>query len=254
MNIKLPGKGENKYKLTERFCISSAEVDFLKNIRVGALTNQLIQAAIHHAEQLGFGIEYMHRNDLVWMLSRLHLKIISTPGWNEVLDIKTWPKGINRLLYLRDFSVSDKHNKIVALCTSEWLMIQMNAKRPKLHAPEHPAFLQNLSTHAIAEAVPKLKKSDGERHNSAFEVQYTDVDLNQHLTAVRYVDWMFNTFTLEFLKCNTCCEMIVNYLHEIPAGEKVYLFKHKDESGDGYFFEFTSINGKKCYFRGWLKF
>ena len=88
--------------LIEQFPVTSADVDHTRKLKMSAMVNIFIQIAWHHAEKLGFGIDFLHEHGLVWMLSRLQLKLGHQPSWNEQITASSWPKGIRRLFYLRD--------------------------------------------------------------------------------------------------------------------------------------------------------
>jgi acyl-ACP thioesterase len=214
----------------------------------------LIQIAWHHAEQLGYGVDYLHGNGLVWMLSRMHINIKRIPRWNESLKLATWPKGIRRLFYLRDFLVTDEKNNLVAESTSEWLMIDINARRPKLKDPESLIFLANKGTHAIESEVPNLKTPSGNSKTFHYTTRYSDLDLNQHLASTRYIDWMFDTFNLSYLEKHECHELILNFIHEISFEEEVQVRRVCIEDEKKFQFESSSRNLNKVFFRGQLSF
>ena len=240
--------------IKEKYLVTSADTDFTRRLKVSALVNMLIQIAWHHAEILGFGIEFLHRNGLAWMLSRMHLKMGPLPSWNEEIIITSWPKGINRLFYLRDMQVKDHSGKKLADVTTEWLMIDTKSKRPKLYDPENNIFRQNLQRHAIAEFVPVLKADREGNEKFEFTVHYSDIDLNQHLTTTRYVDWMFDTLDTAFLSKNQCAELVLNFLKEIPGKQKVIVSRPLTGSTSDLNFEFSDGSGAHIYFRGLVVF
>jgi acyl-ACP thioesterase len=244
----------NNYILEESALVTSADTDFTKSLRPSSFVNMLIQIAWHHAEKLGFGMDFLHENRLVWMLSRMYMKINSKPFWNNTLHLRTWPKGIHRLFYLRDFEVSDDSDQKVALVTSEWLIIDLKTKRPKLYQPENNIFQENKDRHAIDKLVPNLKTENGEFDSFSNEVVYSDIDLNNHLTTSRYVDWMMDTFDLEFLEKFICSDIVINFIREVPFGAEVIIKRHKISPDEKYFFEFQSTDSSQTYFRGQLCF
>jgi medium-chain acyl-[acyl-carrier-protein] hydrolase len=242
------------FVLEESFQVTSADTDFSKTLKPSSLINMLIQIAWHHAEKLGFGMEFLHSNGLVWMLSRMHVIIYSQPLWNEMLQLKSWPKGIRRLFYLRDFEVSDALNRPVAKATSEWLIIDLHARRPKLYHPEYNIFQENKDRHAIQSEVPNLKSSTGGSHVFKNRVVYSDIDLNNHLTTTRYIDWMMDTFELQCLSDSKCCEVVINFIKEVPYGTEVVIRRFEQEKSDQYLFEFQTSDNTHTYFRGQLNF
>jgi medium-chain acyl-[acyl-carrier-protein] hydrolase len=243
-----------QYQLRENFRISSADADFQRKLKVSSLLNMLIQIAWKHAEEMGYGVDSMNQSGLAWMLSRMHLKIITLPLWSDNIKISTWPKGIRKLFYLRDFIGFDLAGNQLIAATSEWLMIDINSRRPKLKDPENPAFRVNENRHAIDSAVAVIDPSDFDTETYIHRARYSDIDLNKHLTATRYIDMMFDCFDLGFLEKNSCKELILNFMHEITFAESFTIQKHSLQSENVYQFEFSSHDRKSIYFRGQLTF
>ena len=240
--------------LEEHYTITSADTDFTMKLNTSSLVNMFIQSAWHHAETLGFGIDFLHKNETVWMLARLQVKMADTPSWNEKLILKTWPKGIHRVFYQRDFEISDKNDQKIALGTSEWLIIDLKAKRPKLFHTEHHMFHADVVKHAIETVVPVLDTPEMTPEIFSRKVNYSDVDLNRHLTSTRYIDWMFDTFDLDYLGTHKCSEIIINFIREIPFGAEVILSRFPIEESGQYVFEFSNVETEVLCFRGKLAF
>ncbi|MBN1952032.1 MAG: hypothetical protein JW801_12590 [Bacteroidales bacterium] len=240
--------------LSEKQLISSAETDFTKRLSLSSLVNLHIQIAWHHAEHLGYGKDFLHENGLVWMLSRLHIKIDQYPEWNEMINLESWPKGIRRLFYMRDFHFRDLSGKTVSKATSEWLIINWKAKRPKLYNPDNNVFNENMDRYALEGAVPELAPPDNQPELFHNRVVYSDIDLNQHLTTTRYIEWMLDCFDMEYLKQHQCNELIVNFIKEIPYGTEVLISRYPANTLNSYLYEYCLPNDQTLCFRGQVSF
>ena len=189
------------------------------------------------------------------MLSRLHLKIYLLPFWNEKIVIRTWPKGIHRVFYQRDFEVVTANKEPVAQGTSEWLIIDLKAKRPRLYQANHHIFNPEFVKHAIETQIPVLETPALTGEDFQRKVRYSDIDLNEHLTTTRYINWMFDTFDLRFLTASQCKEVVLNFIHEIPFATKVQVLRYSvEEKQNGYLFEFADPEQNHVFFRGRLAF
>jgi medium-chain acyl-[acyl-carrier-protein] hydrolase len=243
-----------KYILEEEFLVTSAETDFKRKLKVSSLVNMYIQIAWHHAEELGFGIKYLHENNLAWVLSRLHLKINSLPEWNDTLKLITWPKGIHRLFYLRDLEVFNNSGNLIATATSEWLLIDTKTKRPKLQGPDEEIFSKNKDKHAIETLIKNLDPLSENSESFDLKPRYSDIDLNHHLTTTRYIDLMFDKFDLDFHTKNQCDELILNFMREITWSMEVSANCSSDPERNYHEFEFNNNNHKQILFRGNVQF
>ena len=189
----------NNLITTTKFKITSADTDIESRIRIGSLINLLIQSAINSADHLGFGFKGLEEQKLFWVLSRLTLEITQPAKWYDEVAVDTWPKDVERIMYIRDFEVKDGKNKIIARATSGWLAIDLKTKRPrKIDGLHEEMFYHLKDKHGIKELPEKIDHINEGKH---CEVKSTffDIDLNKHVTATRYIDWMMDTFPLEFL-------------------------------------------------------
>ena len=240
--------------ISEEQLITSADTDFSRQLSLSALVNFHIQVAWHHAEHLGFGMQFLHDHGLVWMLSRLHIRIFKNPFWNDKILLESWPKGIRRLFYLRDFQFSDFDGNLISKATSEWLIIDWKTKRPKMYNPDHNIFKENQDKHALNEAVPVLQTPESEFKEFPNQVSYSDIDLNQHLTTTRYVEWMLNCFDLVYLQKFAPWELIINFSKEIPYGKRVGIKRYKLREENIWQFEFVFPEDQTVCFRGSISF
>src|SRR5210317_2131764 len=85
--------------------------DYKSQIRPGALINYFIQSAWLHAEDLGFGYSQLIEQGIGWFLSRFRIIIDRMPEWPGEINLVTWPKGVDRILYLRDAEIFNHHNE-----------------------------------------------------------------------------------------------------------------------------------------------
>lgn len=93
-------------------------------------------------------------------------------------------------------------------------------RRPRLHDPENEVFSFNQKKHAFEELVPIVDFNSEAAEEYLFQVRYSDVDINQHLTTTRYVDWMFDTFSPNSLRNKQICGLTLNFLKELTFGQK----------------------------------
>jgi medium-chain acyl-[acyl-carrier-protein] hydrolase len=240
-------------QLKEDFLVSSADVDFQQKLRLSALTNYLIQIAWKHAEMLGWGVDELFKHGLGWVLSGLQIQINEYPNWRDIVSIETWPKGINRLFYLRDYLFFNSKKEIIGRASTSWLLIDIERRRPKLYDLDHEVFTLNQNRHAIEALIPTLGYENKNEQNTDNKVRYSDVDLNHHLTTTRYIDWIFDTYQLNELTQRKPKELTVNFIKEVTYGKSVFMQRSlKSETAD----QFQLVEGKneKPFFRAELRY
>ncbi len=229
----------NDLILTMPFRVSSAETDMYARLRPGALVNLLIQSAVQSADALGFGYKGLQRHRLFWVLSRLSLEVCRPLKWNESGTVETWPKDLEKILYLRDFIVRDSRQDVVCRATSGWLAVDAETKRPKkLDDIDMSMFVRMKDTHGL-KSLPEKLSSVGDGESFDILSTYFDIDLNAHVTTTRYVDWMMDTFDVSYHELNYPTSMSVNFLRETRYGDNIRLLR---QAMDGQVFGFEGKN------------
>jgi medium-chain acyl-[acyl-carrier-protein] hydrolase len=244
---------ENNLTTFSSFEVTSADTDMHGRIRLGSLVNLLIQSAIHSADNLGFGYGGIRQQNLFWVLSRLTLVIDRPLKWHEIIQVETWPKNVERILYLRDFILRDNEGNVVGKATTGWLAVDIETKQLKKIDGIHSGFFIHLKEkHAIAEPPEKVLPVSG---GDSFDIKtgYYDADLNKHITTTRYVDWMMDTFPVDF---HTECyprKLSLNIMKETMPGDILKIMRNKGAKGE-YYFEGENISKNVSAFRSCIKF
>jgi len=242
----------NSLRLKKKFQITSADTDMHSRLKISALANYLIQAAISSAEQLDFGFETLKKDNLFWVLNRLTIEVYRPLKWSEIAEVETWPKNLERIFYIRDFIVRDNQGDIVAKATSAWLSIDIKSKRPGLFKGDKiKAFSALNNLHALNYSPLKLGPT---QKDSAIQItpSYFDIDLNKHVTSTRYIDWMMDHFSLDFHKNNYPNHLSINYMKETMCNEKIDMGFESQASKNS--FEGFNADQAKVAFRGQIDF
>ena len=244
---------ENDLTLYSTFKITSADTDMFLRVKLGGMVNLLIQSAINSAESLGFGFKGLRKQQLYWVLSRMTVEIYHPLTLNQEVVVETWPKTIEGLLYMRDYIIRDKSQNIIARATSGWLAIDAETKRPKLlDGIEAEMFVQLKDKHALKESPAKLQATI-EGDTFGVQSRYFDFDLNKHVTSTRYIDWMMDTFTVDFHKNNFPKSFSINFMKETLPGDSLNIIRGSVD-GMQYCFEGTNHATKTVAFRGKINF
>jgi medium-chain acyl-[acyl-carrier-protein] hydrolase len=142
--------------LVSKYRITSADTDMYARLKPSALLGFMIQSAIDSADRMGFGFRDLRKQKLFWVLCRLTLEIKKIPVWYDEIEIETWPRDIEKILYRRDFFIRQSGN-IIGCATSHWLAINRDTKKPgKVDFEDEWMFVSLRDKQAIAEAPLKL--------------------------------------------------------------------------------------------------
>jgi acyl-ACP thioesterase len=235
---------------TEHYVYTSKDADHQSLIKPSSIINYFIQIAWMHAEKLDMGYSQLQTENKAWVLSKFSIQLNRIPTWPGKLSIETWPKRQERLFYLRDALLFDEKEELLGKITSSWLVIDINTKRPKVlnNASEEKYHKAD----AIEENTESIKVEGEHDFEMDYQVRYNDIDVNHHLTTVRYLELLFDTYDLDFIHSHSLKELHVNFIREIKFGDQLKVIRYRNE--ENYIFEITTSDKSFTYFRGKLIF
>ncbi len=208
---------EDIYKVRSYECTAAGEVQFPQ------LCNYLQEIASNHADELGFSKNDFVGENLTWVMTRLRVKIMRYPKWNEALNVLTFPWGGKKLFAYRDFSIKGEDGEIIAVASSEWMTLNLTERK----AVPIPPFVLDASNTAREPAFGSAPfnrftyPSDVEREISReFPVRFSQIDLNGHVNNVRYIEWMLDS-SPEILEGKKIQELELVFRSETMLGDVV---------------------------------
>ncbi len=211
-------KGEYTY------IVSPQTVDFKQEITLASLVDLLLTTAGKNADDNNFGIRHLQGNNNTWVLSRLAVEITEFPKQYETIYIETWIEDVFRLNTTRNFQIKNSKNEIIGKAVSLWVMINFDTRRPV--ELDKLGDIQQHAEHVKIDILSpaKIDNVSGTVENS-LQTKYSDIDINQHVTTVRYLQWMCDCFSLDFYQKYQLKRFDVNFMSEILYNEKVEVVK-----------------------------
>lgn len=206
---------------TDEYIIHSYEVDFGRRIRLSVLNRYMQESAWQHAEMLGAGYVSLLSRNFVWVLTRAVVRLEKFPAWGESLFLSTWPSGKDHFFAYRDFQFNDKDGRELGRATTSWCVIDLRERRPQPVAEIFPFRMPEDRKLMFPERPPKVDAPTGSDFIWNTKVGYQDLDINEHVNNVRYIDWIYETFPLEFLKSHHLHQIEINYLAETFYGQEI---------------------------------
>jgi acyl-ACP thioesterase len=227
----------------ETRCVRFGDIDRSDRLTLAAVFDFFQEAAISHAENLGVGRDSMAKNRQVWILSRMSVEAEQRPAYGDSITVRSWPRGGERLVALRDYAFLDAGGRALVRGRSAWLIIDIEKRRPLrpqsvMDALPHNEGLDALPSGAAALAEPQNPGKIAERTPA-----YSDLDYNGHVNNVRYVQWIQDALEPALLENAEWLRLDINYLNEILPGELVELWRAPTPDAEGFSFEGRKARG-----------
>lgn len=220
------------------------------------LASMLLESAASHAALFGFGYHDMIRDKVYWVLSRFHVIMHSYPMMDEPVIVETWPKGANKLFFIRDYCMLSADNRILASATTAWLILDGNTGKPKKiedSSDLHDFHAENL--HAIEPVPDKLPVIPDPDRRKSVVARYSDLDINKHVNAIKYIEWIQDCYDEEIYRSENVKEFQINYQAETRFGEEVNIHTRNRTPDDPFdYFEGIRREDQNAAFRARIKF
>jgi medium-chain acyl-[acyl-carrier-protein] hydrolase len=196
-----------------------------------SLFNYLQDIASDHAVKLGFGRDDLMRDNRFWVLSRMYAVINEWPLWEDLIIVKTWPAGTDKLFALRNYEISFPDGRHIASGTSSWLILDHTTK--KVQRPD--AILTQYNPHIRSEdstiryASRLDPASEDGKISPVFRIKVSDLDVNLHSNNVRYLNWTSDCYDLDFVMKYTAHSAEINYLAESLYDQEIMIRSARDK-------------------------
>lgn len=186
----------------EQFKIRASEIGPDQRSTLPAICNLLQEIAGNHARQLEFDITDLQKEKMTWVLHRLHLKMERFPDWRETITIRTWPSGGDGLRAFRDFLILDKSENIIGRSLSYWLILDMESRRPRPIPQQILDRVPDDVEYVMPLTKPNFSNVEHPDSTQRFKVRKTDLDLNNHVNNVRYIEWALSCLPADLMPDN----------------------------------------------------
>lgn len=206
----------------------------------GSLTNEgflnlLENAACSHSEVAGFGINQMEQTHLSWVLLQWKAQINKRVSYNTPIIVKTWAKGANKCLTYRDFEMYDENDGLIGVASTKWSLVNTQTGRIAKITPEIIGRYSPEDDKNVFEEVeiPKLREPeiiDNMEPCYTFTVSRRDIDMNQHMHNLYYLDYAVESLPEDVYQNLDCNQFEIMYKNGAKLGETVNCFYVKDET------------------------
>lgn len=241
-------------KFSTTFQVYTNNADSRKYAKPGTLFAFFIEAASMHAELLGIGHQSLQVNhNAFWALSKVHFDIHQTPVWHQKVTVTTWPSGYNRLFAHRYFQIKAEDGTLLAEGASDWVIMSFeNRALCNVQTIVGGIDKFNLEQEHLPINTAKVPQADSEKSAvTTRRVMFSDLDMNNHLTSMRYLDWAADTIDNEYLNSHLAQSVDINFNHELPINTDTTLLRQQTADNE---FVVNGLNDNRLAFAVKMRF
>ena len=208
----------------EDFAVRSYDLDLHGRVFLPVLISYMQEAASNHVDSLGVGYADLQKHDRFWVLSRFAVEVEQYPGWGDVLSIHTWHAGEERLHVMREYVAYNGEGEPVLNAVSAWLMLDRGKRRPCRPSELYNELNIPIGSSRIALKTDKLPRAEYGGDVQHHRVRYSDLDVNRHANSARYVQWILNSYSEEFIEKHEVTRCEINFLAECGYSDRIGIY------------------------------
>ena len=179
--------------------IRYSECDCEGKLTMASLLNYFQDCSTFQSEDLGLGIEYMRKENKVWVLSYWQIVVDRYPQIGERVEIGTSPYEFKRFLGNRNFLMRTADGEILARANSLWSLLDVTTGKPVLPTQKMLEGFAVEEKLEMAYAPRKVQLPEGGSFAEPIVVKKHHLDTNHHVNNGQYVD-----MALQFLPEGVC--------------------------------------------------
>lgn len=222
--------------------IASYEVGAQRQLKLSVLMRMCQETSEQHLDLVGLSYEKMYEDGLVFLLITNRMKIRRMPLHNEVVTVKTHPRGVCGAQFYRDFKVYSGDEQIIDVMQTSIAADPQSHKilRPKKFLDYGVFSGKKVSPEerVLKAEIPEDLPFVGER-----PIRYSDLDYNCHLNNTVYGD-IVTDFLPGGAEGYRYGEAQVNYINESALGDVLKIYAAKK---DGHVL-MKGVNSRGCGF------
>lgn len=201
------------------------EIDRRRRLTPPALLHYFEDIATRNSEEAGFPLDYYWKTGHVFLLLKWDVAVRSWPLFNETVRIETRPTTFKRFLANREYAVFGKDGSRLADARSVWIFTDLRARKP-VRVPEeiYDGFGVPRESGASFDNLEELPEIAGDAPALRIAVGPADLDNNDHVNNVRYVEWALRSLPAGFAGERAASRIQVHYKKELQSGDEAELF------------------------------
>lgn len=206
---------------TKKYEIHYYEVNSKMRCKLPAIINFIEDIGTQQSEQLGGGIEYCLKNNCGWVFYKYDIKMHRYPMFGETISITTEPVGFKKFYGLRKYIIKDEEENLIGEGTALFFLIDIQKRRPMRIQEEQYGFYGVDGDLDCDISMDKIEKCDEEQYHKEFDIRYNDIDSNNHVNNVNYVEWAIEAVPLDIINNYELKRIKVIFEKETAYGDTV---------------------------------
>ena len=198
------------------------DCDRFRRLKPSAMLTMFQDGSEILTERWGVGLGAMMARGAIWVAAKLSYEVTRLPVHEEDIVIRSWAGRGWLSVYPFYCCIEDTAGNTLVDGVSLWVLADRESRSmmspglPKLQLPTPMSEKDRLPV------LPSIRRP-AEWETAVRRVKYSEIDINEHLTNTRYLDWMTDLADSEFHRDHPVKCLRMEYRGEIGPEEEIEL-------------------------------
>jgi len=214
MNMK--SEGIQKIDISsfeKKFQVMAYDLDMNYSSTMPVICNYLQEIGIAHGMKItaDAGID---SEDIVFVLTRLHVKMERYPSWGDTVTVRSWLSPINNRYIIRNFKIYGGDDEVIGRAVNSAVPFDIKKRTGGIISGDLSGIQTLDAEPVLPHAFEKLTSVISPDYEQNLEVRYFDCDFYHHVNNVKYVEWCIESLPAEFIRNHKLYEIDINFRAE----------------------------------------
>lgn len=199
------------------------DCDCTNRLKISSAMKYMQQTSSEQLEYLGFSPDKLYSESMVFLLSKMCIKVHRMPLCSEELVVGTAPTIPRGARFVREFIIDSREGERLISALSLWVLVDPGSR--KILRPQqfpYPIPFQSSQLTAIIDdiALPKGLKEKAECLTE-IPIRYSHIDSNSHVNNTVYADFVCDVLPYEELTFCGLDTLTIGFQNEARWNEVV---------------------------------
>jgi len=208
----------------------------------------LEETAADHCYSINHSLYDLEKQNIGWVLLSGIMAMDRYPSYKEKITIRTWLSNYSMIKGIRENIIYDEKLNIIGKAKGLWVFFDIIRRRPIQifdSIKERWSYCNDESiNHDITK---KINPINSEIHIKEFKVNRFDVDTNEHVNNIRYLQWLIESIPDYIIDNYYLHSIDGRFIAEAQYDETILSFTERDLSDNSFSHTIkTQKNNKIC--------
>lgn len=210
-----------KNEYTKMYDINYNDVDVKLRCKISSIINFFCDIGANHFENLGDTIDALREKNIAWVFYKYDIKIYKYPMYRDKISITTKACGFKKFYAYRSYVMKNSEGEVMGEAMALFFLIN-TAKRKAIRIPKGQYELYGVDVDLKEDIkMEDVRVASEEENVKEYEIRYRDIDSNNHVNNVNYIEWAIESVPLSIVKNFSLERLKIVFEKETKYGQSI---------------------------------